>query len=499
MAELTVIGLNHRTAPVEVRERFALPGGLVGRLLRTMHAEPALEEAMVVATCNRTELYGIPREGHDPLAYFMDVVGRTKGVPVAADPAVFYRHNGLDAVRHLFRVAASLDSQIVGEHQILGQVKDAYHLAVEARMAGFFLHKLLHWSFRVGKRVQMETDLGRGSAGVAPAAAELAQQIFSSLQGKSVLLVGAGQMAEGAARALLRRGAARLVVANRTVSRAQQLAYALVHTPAAASEEEGGCPDESAPSGAIACPALLALEAMEAEEAAQEGAAEEGVRSLNSAGLQTPSSATPSTPTPAVVAAQAISLEDIPLVLPSVDLVITSTGSPELVLTYAALADGLRRRRNPLFIIDIAVPRDVDERLGKLDNVFLYNIDDLDRLVARNVDRRRQEIPRAEAVVEDELLEFSRWMASLEAAPMIRLLRQQFDALQQAHIDRYGKQFSEADRERLKAFTQTLCNQILHQPTTFLKELSKDGSTSESLQTADIVRRLFGLDSTNNK
>jgi glutamyl-tRNA reductase len=491
MAELSVIGLNHRTAPVEVRERLALPGDLAAALLRTMHAEPAMEEAMVLATCNRTELYSIPRQGHDPLAYFLEVIGRVKGAPVAADPSVFYRHEGLAAARHLFRVAASLDSQIVGEHQILGQVKDAYHVSCEARTAGFFLHKLLHWSFRVGKRVQMETDLGRGSAGIAPAAVELAQQIFSTLEGRAVLLVGAGQMAEAAARALLRRGATRLVVANRTLSRAQQLAYDLVHTPAAASEEEG-CPDETAPSAAVVCPALMALAAMEAEEAAAvAGKDVEGVKSLNSVRLQTPS---PAQPSPAIVAAQAIGLEDIPLVLPGVDLVISSTGSPEVVLTHAALAEGLRRRRSPLFIVDIAVPRDVDERLGRLDNVFLYNIDDLDRLVARNVDRRRQEIPRAEAVVEDELLEFSRWLASLQVAPMIRMLREQLDALQQAHIDRYGKQFTDADRERLRAFTQTLCNQILHKPTTFLKELSQEGSTSDNLQTIDIVRRLFGLD-----
>jgi glutamyl-tRNA reductase len=491
MAELSVIGLNHRTAPVEVRERLALPGDLAGRLLGTMHVEPAMEEAMLLATCNRTEFYGIPREGHDPLAYFIDLVGRAKGAPVAADPSVFYRHDGLAAARHLFRVAASLDSQIVGEHQILGQVKDAYHVAVEARMAGFFLHKLLHWSFRVGKRVQVETDLGRGSAGVAPAAVELAQQIFSTLEGRAVLLVGAGRTAEVAARALLWRGAARLVVANRTLSRAQQLAYDLVHTPAAASEDEE-CPGETATSGTFVCPALMALEA---EEAAEAGKNAEGVRSLDSAGLQTPSPAqTPSTSLPAAAAAEAIGLEDIPRVLPDVDLVISSTGSPEVVLTYDGLAEGLRRRRSPLFIVDIAVPRDVDERLGDLDNVFLYNIDDLDRLVARNVDRRRQEIPRAEAVVEDELLEFSRWLASLQVAPMIKMLREQIDALQQAHIDRYGKQFTDADRERLRAFTQTLCNQILHKPTAFLRELSQEGSTSESLQTVNTVRRLFGLD-----
>jgi glutamyl-tRNA reductase len=253
MVELCVIGLNHRTAPVAVREPFALPGDTVLRLLRAFHAGPALEESLLLATCNRTELYAVPRAGHDPLAHFLEHLGHARGGPVSADPAVFYRYDGLEAARHLFRVAASLDSQILGEHQILGQVKDAYRLAVEARTAGFLLNRLLHGSFRAGKRVQGETQLGRGSVGVATAAVELARQIFSTLQGRTVLLVGAGQNAECAALAILRAGALRLIVANRTVERARQLAHDIVQ-PAACDP----CQLDETSEGAATCSALRA-------------------------------------------------------------------------------------------------------------------------------------------------------------------------------------------------------------------------------------------------
>jgi len=485
MAELVVIGLNHRTAPVEVRERLALPGDLVPRILAAMHADPALEESLILATCNRTELYCVPRPGHDPLEYFLAMVGRARGAPVEADRSVFYRRSGLDAARHLFRVAASLDSQIIGEHQILGQVREAYRLAVQARTAGFLLNKLLHWAFRAGKRVRTETDLDRGSVGIAPAAVELAGQIFESLHGKAVLLVGAGRTAECAARALLRGGAARLIVANRTLGRARQLACDLVRAPPAAGED--ACEDEGGEGPAVG-PAPPAIESQGAEHAEAAGAP---AACAPDAGAPAPGQAAAATG-----ATEAVGLEDIPRVLDRVDLVISSTGSPEVVLTYAGLADALRRRRRPVFIVDIAVPRDVEERLGDLDNVFLYNIDDLNQLVARNLERRRQEIPRAEAIVEDELAAYGQWLASRQAAPTIRLLYEFLESLQQAHVGRYGKQFTEADRERLKQFAQTLGNQFLHRPTAFLRALAEEGTTSESLQAADLVRRLFGLDET---
>ena len=466
MAELCVIGLNHRTAPVAVREQFALPGDLALRLLRAFRAGPALEESLLLATCNRTELYAVPRAGHDPLAHFLEHLGHVRGGPVSADPAVFYRYDGLEAARHLFRVAASLDSQILGEHQILGQVKDAYRLAVEARTAGFLLNRLLHGSFRVGKRVQGETPLGRGSVGVATAAVELARQIFSTLQGRTVLLVGAGQNAECAALAILRAGASRLIVANRTVERARQLAHDLVQ-PAACDP----CQLDETSEGAATCPALRAGGAVESAPC---------VGAPPPAGPQ--------------VAAEAIGLEDLAAAVARADLVITSTGSPQAVLTYDALTPVLCVRRRPVFIIDIAVPRDVDPRLAEVDNVFLYNLDDLDRLVARNLERRRAEVPRAEAIVEDELGAFAAWLSRLEVAPTLRLLNEWIDAQRRATIDRYGRKFTEADREQLDRFTQTLGSRFLARPVEFLKALSENGSTSERLAAVDLVRRMFGLD-----
>jgi glutamyl-tRNA reductase len=466
MAELCVIGLNHRTAPVAVREPFALPGDTVLRLLRAFRAGPALEESLLLATCNRTELYAVPRAGHDPLAHFLEHLGHVRGGPVSADPAVFYRYDGLEAARHLFRVAASLDSQILGEHQILGQVKDAYRLAVQARTAGFLLNRLLHRSFRVGKRVQGETQLGCGSVGVATAAVELARQIFSTLQGRTVLLVGAGQNAECAALAILRAGALRLIVANRTVERARQLAHDIVQ-PAACDP----CPLDETAEGAATCSALRAAGAVESDPR-----------------IGAPPPAGPQ------VATEAIGLEDLAAAVARADLVITSTGSPQAVLTRDALAPVLCGRRRPVFIIDIAVPRDVDPRLAEVDNVFLYNLDDLDRLVARNLERRRAEVPRAEAIVEDELGAFAAWLSRLEVAPTLRLLNEWIDAQRRATIDRYGRKFTEADREQLERFTQTLGSRFLARPVEFLKALSENGSTSERLAAVDLVRRMFGLD-----
>jgi len=468
MAELSIIGVSHRTAPVEVRERIALSADQVRQLLRTFHSEPALEESLLISTCNRTELYSLPRPGHDPLAYFLDHVARIKGGPVAAEPSVFYRHDGHAAARHLFRVAAALDSQIVGEHQILGQVKDAYRAAVEARTAGFLLNRLFHWSFRVGKRVQTETELGRGAAGIAPAAVDLARHIFSTLEGKTALLIGAGQTAECAARSLVAAGVARLIVANRTLCRAQQLAYDLVHKPpdVACGPEGETCVDDGG-EGPATCPALLA---------------------------ETGGEAAPAPATEGQPQTEGVGLEDLPAVLPRADLVIASTGSPEPVLGLEAVAESLGRRDRPLFIVDIAVPRDVDARIAELDNVFLYNIDDLDRLVERNLERRRQEIPRAEAIVEDELREFVAWQSSLQAAPAIKLLTEFLEGLRQAHVERYAGKFSEADREQLRRFAQTLGNQFLHKPLEYLRQMSENGATGETLATVELVKRLFGLD-----
>ena len=468
MAGLSVIGLNHRTAPVAVREQVALGGDGVLQLLRLVHREPVLEEALVLSTCNRTEFYFVAGGADDPLEYLLGHVGALRGSGAVADRSVFYRHDGENAVRHLFRVAASLDSQIVGEHQILGQVREAYRLAVEARTTRLLLNRLLHAALRVGKRVLTETEIGRGSAGVAQAAVELAGHIFSNLRGKTVLLVGAGANAECAARAILRAGAGRLIVANRTLERARQLARDILTKPPEKPCDLDG-PEVEGRLDEKACPALARQGAACAPSAGAEGL-------------------------PGSVS-EAVGLDGIAGVIAEADLVIASTGSPETVLKYDALAETLRRQDRPMFMVDIAVPRDIDERLGTLPNVFLYNIDDLDWLVARNRERREQEIPRAERIVEAEVEAFGHWLASRDVAPTIRLLRKRFEAIQAAQIRRYGGKFSDADRAELEAFTRSLSQKILHDPMTYLSALAKDGSLSDNLEVVEVIHRLFDLDS----
>ncbi|MDP6545995.1 MAG: glutamyl-tRNA reductase [Phycisphaerae bacterium] len=454
--KLSVIGISHRTAPVEVRERYALTGDLAGRFLRAAHSENVFEEAMVLDTCNRTELYFVPAVTGDCLDSFVGHVARLREISGEVDKSVFYRHDAQAAVEHLFSVAAALDSQIVGEHQILGQLKDAYRLASEERTARFLLNRLMHRAFRVGKRTQSETQLGRGSVSVASAAADLAAQIFSDMGDKTVLLVGAGQTAEAAARGLISAGVKRVVVANRTLSRAEELTVELA---AAAADSDG---DQK-----VRCP---------------------GVLRHSGGGAGAPVSA------PDGASARAIELDRIGEVIGEVDMVICSTGSPDPVLTYDGLGDIISHRSKLLYIVDIAVPRDVDPKLGDLSNVFLHNLNDLDSVVARNIDRRRQEIPRAKAIVDFEVGEFVKWYDSLQVASTIKLLNRRFELLRQAEIKRYGGKFSDTDRQQLERFTQSLCKKILHRPITFLRELTQAASVSDQLLAVETILRMYELD-----
>ncbi|MGB2968122.1 MAG: glutamyl-tRNA reductase [Phycisphaerae bacterium] len=457
MTELSVIGLNHDTAPVAVRGEVALGPDLVRRILRSLHAEDAFEEALVLDTCNRTEVYFVARRADDPVAYFLGHVERLKGKPVAAASPLFYRYDGLEAAEHLFRVAASLDSQVIGEHQILGQVKAAYRLAVEAHTARFLLNRLLHWAFRVGKRVQTETDLGRGAASVAQAAVERARRELGTFEGRTVLVVGAGKNARSAARILLASGAGRLVIANRTVERARQVACDLARPPTACGlaavtfSRDPACPPKP-----------------------------EGRRREGSACAAPP--------------LQIVGLDALPRLIAEVDLVVASTGSPDAVLDYDALAEPIRRAARDLVILDIAVPRDADPRLARLPGVRLITLDDLAHVVEENLERRRAEIPRAERIVAEETRAFGRWMSSLQVAPTIRLLQKRLDQVREDLLRQHGNRFSDADRDQLAQFTESLCKRILHDPLVFLRGLAQDAPLSDTLAAADLVRRLFDLD-----
>jgi len=454
--DLSVIGINHHTAPVEVREQFALSGELASELLRAVHGESVFDESLVIDTCNRTEIYFVSRSEADALTYLVDHVGRLKGVALQADESAFFRHDGPEAVMHLFRVAAALDSQIVGEHQVLGQVRTAYLKALEARTAGFLLNKLFHAALRVGKRTQSETQLGRGSASVAQAAVDLAGQVFADLTDKTVLIVGAGTTAETAAKQLIAPGVRRVIVANRTLERAQLLADKLA---------QGGNGDED--DGEGQCPAM------------QRGRPHRPGKTRQA---------------PAAPQTQAVELAEIPNVIDQADLVICSTGASEAVLTVNSVGPALAKRDRLLLIVDIAVPRDVESKLGEMANVFLYNMNDLDKVVAQNIDRRRQEIPQAEAIVDYELAKFVKWHESRQAASTITLLQKRFDMLRRAEVKRYGSKFTEDDREQLDPFTRGLCSKVLHQPIAFLKKLTTEARTGDQLAAVDTIRQMFNLD-----
>ena len=235
---LSVVGISHHTAPVQLREQFALPGELAGQFLHVVDTEGVFDEALVLDTCNRTEIYLVSDRQHDVMSYVLKCVGKLKNIPVPTVASHFYCHEGLAAVTHLFRVAASLDSQIVGEHQILGQTKDAYRLALEKCTARVLLNKLMHRAFRVGKRVQTETEVGRGSTSIPQAAVDLARRTFVSLSDKTVLFIGAGETARLAARGMIRAGAGCIILANRTVSRAREVAEELLRDRGKPSDEE---------------------------------------------------------------------------------------------------------------------------------------------------------------------------------------------------------------------------------------------------------------------
>ena len=472
--KLTVLGLDFRTAPVALREQVAMSSDQVARLLEVVATEKLLAEAMIVSTCNRTEFYLCDRE--DPAAAFPHLLGhvaRIKGIDPMTQTDAIYRHDGIEAVRHLFRVCGSLESQVVGEHEIMGQVKTAYKLACDARTARFLLHKLTHWAFRAGKRVMTETALGQGTASVAQAAVDLAGQIFAHLEDKTVMVIGAGATAESAAQALLRSGVRRLIVADRTLYKAEKLAGDFVQWLAEHSAKKAD--DEPH------CPALREMLA-ECRLPDAGSLAAGGGRHATTADLD----------------ARAIGLETIASAIGEADVVISSTGSQEPVLTKAQIGPVLAGRRRPLLMIDIAVPRDIEPELGKVPSVFLYNIDALEAMVDLNVRRRMTDVPKASAIVEDEVAEFQRWFSSLGVVPTIQELEQRLRTLQLAEVDKYLRKVPPEARVYLQELARTLCNRILHDPIVYLKELG-DRNGSADLSTLQTLRDIFRLDSTEGK
>jgi len=414
---IVVVGLNHETAPVAVREALAFPKEALPEALARVREEAGLGEAVILSTCNRVEVYGRSADSSgDAVAAFL---ARYHSRDLEDIAPHLYRLEGEAAVRHAFRVAASLDSMVMGEPQILGQVKDAYEAAEKAGSLGSVLNALRNRSVAAAKRARTETAIGRNAVSVSHVAVELARKIFGDLRDRSVLLVGAGKMSEVAARQMVRDGARASVLGGRTFEKAEQLAAAL---------------------GGRAAP----LETLRAE-------------------------------------------------LARADIVISGTGAPGIVIRREDVeAAQAARRGRPLFLIDIAVPRDVAEDAGKVSGVFLYDLDDIKTVAEANLRERKKEASAAEAILEQEIREFLEWRRSLEVVPLLVELRKRADEIRKTEIEKARRRLGPLTPEQesaLEAATSAIVNKLLHGPTVQLKQMAGDGQPEH----VGFIRKLFGL------
>jgi len=414
---IVVVGLNHETAPVAVREALAFPKEQLPEALARVREEARVGEAVILSTCNRVEIYGrSTEESKDAVAAFLARYHAREPGEIAPH---HYRLEGEAAVRHAFRVAASLDSMVMGEPQILGQVKDAYEAAEKAGSLGSVLNALRNRSIAAARRARTETAIGRNAVSVSHVAVELARKIFGELRDRSVLLVGAGKMSEVAARQMVRDGARASVLGGRTFERAEQLAAAL---------------------GGRAAP----FESLRGE-------------------------------------------------LAKADIVISGTGAPGVVIHRADVeAAQAARRGRPLFIIDIAVPRDVAEDAGKVSGVFLYDLDDVKKVAEANLRERKKEASAAEAIVEEEIREFLEWRRSLDVVPLLVELRRRGDEIRKAEIEKARRRLGPLTPEQesaIDAATTAIVNKLLHGPTVQLKQMAGNGQPEH----VGFIRKLFGL------
>ncbi len=407
MSEITlsVFGVNHRTAPIELRERIAIAPHELAEITRSLASVPGVAECMIVSTCNRVELITANSGlGVDLEAFLLDQFS----LDANALSGHVYAHNGKQAVRHLFRVAASLDSMVVGEPQILGQVKEAYSVARAAGTVGGQLEHLLQATFSVAKKVRTETEIGSSSVSIASVAVELARRIFGSLYGRTVFLVGAGKMSELAARHLVQQGAGMVLVTNRTAERAHRLAEAF-H-------------------------------------------------------------------------GRVIPFESLYDAATEADIVITSTGAPHPIFRREHGQALLHRRRNkPMFFIDIAVPRDVDPAVNKLEGLFVYDIDDLQQVAASHIAERSREADDAETLIAREVERFHERQRAVSAAPAIVALQRQAEELRLAELKRAQARLgplTPEQAEAVEALTRGLVNKFLHPPMQALKQAARENDTA---------------------
>ena len=420
--EILVVGLSHKTAPIELRERLHVPEQDLPKPLELLGDSPEIAERMLVATCNRVEVYAVTEGRVEQAAQAItDCLATSRSVEKAEFLDKLYTYTAADAVRHVFRVASSLDSMVVGEPQILGQVKAAYSIAQAREATGIILSNLLEQAFHVAKRVRSETGIAASAVSVSSAAVELARKIFGELTGRSVLIIGAGEMAELALRHLVDDGVRSVLVANRSYDRAVALARQF-------------------------CGRAVTFEAFRQE-------------------------------------------------MVGADIVISATSAPHVILKKEDMqAVTHQRRHRPIFLIDIADPRDIDPACNEVDNVYLYNVDDLQSVVEANLKERQREAERAEVIIDREVGVYLDWLRSLDVVPTIVSLRERVEEIRgtelQKALGRLGELTPE-QREAITALSHAMVNKILHQPMTELKRRAalRDGHLYTS-----VLRRLFGLE-----
>jgi glutamyl-tRNA reductase len=425
MCHIVLLGMNHKTAPVEIREQLALSCQQHFSPLHLIPHLPHVDEVFFLSTCNRVEFLFTCQDRHPAIqevktllqTYLGNLAGNLLDLHL-------YHYENLDAVKHVFRVSSSLDSMVVGEPQILGQIKAAYREATECHSVRVILNRLLHKTFSVAKRVRSETMIGSHAVSISYAAVELARKIFGELRDKRVLLVGAGEMAELAAEHFLAQGVRHMTVTNRTPERAFELARRF--------------------------------------------------------------------------RADTIPFEHFVDDIRTMDIVLTSTGSPDPILHYQDVKSRMRERRNrPLFFIDIAVPRDVDARINEIDNVYVYDIDDLQGVVELNREDRKREAEKAEHIISEEITKFQNWLATLDVVPTIIALREKAESIRLNELQRTFSQIpdlSDRERQAIEVLTGAIVKKLLHDPILFLKKKAHRDSKQLFV---DYTQQLFNLSDEN--
>jgi glutamyl-tRNA reductase len=419
---LTVLGINHRTAPVEVRGQVAFPPDQIARALAELTALDGMREAAILSTCNRTEVYCTLDDASPEI--IANWLARFHQLDQGSLQPHLYSYQEAEAVRHILRVAAGLDSMVLGEPQILGQMKDAYQQSLQANSIDTLVNRLFQHTFSVAKQVRTDTAIGASPVSVAFAAVSLARQIFGKLENQTALLVGAGETIELTARHLHEQGIGKIIIANRTVSRAHELAS-----------------------------------------------------QFNGYG---------------------IGLDEITAHLEEADIVISSTGSTEPLITRDQVRTALKKRKHrPVFMVDIAVPQDIAPNVAELDDIYLYTVDDLKQVIEENLRSREEAALQAEEIIDSQVERFMAWVQSLDAVPTVRAYREYAESLGDAEIEKAGRQLENGTppQEVIETLTRNLVRKLSHNPSVNLRNAAADGETG----LLEAVRKLFQLNTRNKK